>query len=486
MRADTILNRVAVVEIIGDVSVSVKSLAHSAADVKKDTMFFCINGTNHDGHDFACEAVKNGASVIVAERRLDVNVPQIIVRNTRRAMAVIAQNFYGNPAERLKLIAVTGTNGKTSVSFMVKAILERAGKQCGVIGTNGVYFAGKREDCGLTTPDPIAFFSILARMVDCGVEYVAFEASAHAIALKKLDGFTVDVGIFTNLSQDHLDFFGSMEEYGRIKKSFFTGNHMRGAVVNADDALGMEIIKSQTVPVISYGAKNPSDVFFVRFCEKESRSSYLINFRDRLMEIDTALTGKFNAYNALAAACACYLMGIKIPIIAQGINEMLPIEGRNNLVYVKGVRCVVDFAHTPDGIRNILSYLKSITQERLITVFGCGGDRDRDKRSKMGNVASRYSDLIILTEDNSRSERTEDIIQDISDGIYIPYKIVTDRKAAIRSALNEATVNDTVAILGKGAEREIISSKGNKPHNDFEYLKELTVGKKTFGKETSE
>lgn len=495
MKLNQLLQRASVIECRGDEFVDVDYLSHSATDIKPKTLFFCLEGGNADGHEFAAEAVMRGASAIVVSKLLPLNVAQVVVKNTRRAMAVMAQGFYGNPMEELRSIAVTGTNGKTSTCFITAAILEAAGVKSGIIGTNGVYYGGKGYSSELTTPDPIALNRILADMVKNNVNTVVMEASAHAIALNKLDGMTIDVGAFTNLTQDHLDFFGSMEEYGRVKRSFFKSEHIKAAVVNLDDALGARLAVNPLVPTFTYGENNNADVHFACYNENKNGSDYFISMKGGLVKIHSKLSGKFNAYNATAAACACSVLGIEASAIAQGINSTAPIEGRNNVVYVKGIRCVVDFAHTPDGIENILSCIKAqmsneaqvLTDEsfktsekrsngRLIVVFGCGGERDREKRAEMGRAASKYADSIILTEDNSRSEKTEDIISDILKGVTASVRVICDRREAIRAAVKQAEENDVVAVLGKGAENNIIRNGELVPHNDKAFLIEMSMG----------
>ncbi|MEG1711041.1 MAG: UDP-N-acetylmuramoyl-L-alanyl-D-glutamate--2,6-diaminopimelate ligase [Clostridia bacterium] len=471
MKLCRLLNRVAVIEIIGNAEREILELAHNTKNIKSEALFFCIDGQNEDGHNYINEAIARGAVAAVVSRRLSINIPQVVVKNTRRAMSVIAQNFYDNPAEKMKIIAVTGTNGKTSTCLIIKSILDKAGKQSGIIGTNGIWVKNERYDCDLTTPDPIILNETLDKMYREGVTYVAFEASAHAIKLNKLDGIVADIAIFTNLSQDHLDFFKTMENYADTKRSFFTKKFARTAVVNADDSLGLNLALEPSLPTISYGVSNPCDVFAVDYFEMDKKSFYLLNLNDNLLHIETALTGLYNVYNAMAAATACWVLGIKISAIAQGINSIKEIEGRCNRIDINGIEIIVDFAHTPDGMSNILSYLKD--KGRIITVFGCGGNRDRDKRSKMGSVASDYSKFIFLTEDNSRNEKVEDIISEIEKGVTIPHTIIYDRKKAIIEALNYAKSGDIIAILGKGAEKYIIKNDKLILHNDMEFLIKL-------------
>lgn len=486
MKLCQLLGRVAPVGAKGDTDTEITHLSHSCDDIRRGTLFFCLEGASADGHEFAAEAVIRGAAALVVNRFLPLGVPQIAVRNTRRAMSVISRNFYGNPSEKLKTIAVTGTNGKTSTCFITAAVLSKGGRKCGIIGTNGIFYGGKRFDSELTTPDPIVLNSVLADMVKAGTDTVVFEASAHAIALSKLDGTVADIGVFTNLSQDHLDFFGTMERYGEVKRSFFSPSWVKAAVVNSDDSLGAKLSVNPLVPTFTYGSGHASDAHFACYSENENGSEYYINLKGTLIQINTGLSGRFNAYNATAAASVCYLLGIEPSVIAQGIGEVSAVPGRNETVFVDGIKCVVDFAHTPDGMENILSLLRNATGNgksaaagggRLIVVFGCGGDRDKSKRPLMGKAASRYADYVILTEDNPRSERAENIVSEIAEGVTVPFKVITDRREAVSAALSEAKSGDTVAILGKGAEKEIIRGKERIPYSDKEFL--LSLKEKT-------
>lgn len=474
MKLCRLLNRVVVFEIYGDVTTEIKGLSHISEEVGEDFLFFCIKGTKKDGHEFAKEAVKRGAAAIVTEKYISgADAVQVVVKNVRTAMSYIAQNFYDNPADKMKLIAVTGTNGKTSVCCLIRGILNAAGKKCGIIGTNGIWVRDERFDSDLTTPDPIIMNSTLALMYKKGVEYVVFEASAHAISLNKLEGIVADIGVFTNISQDHLDFFETMERYTEVKMSYFCRKYLKAAVVNCDDPVGEKLCGKPLVPTVSYGFDESAHVRAVSLTENKKGVGMDIEFRGEKIHIESKLKGRYNIYNIMAAVSASLVSGIKTAAIAQGISETDHIEGRGMRLENDGVSIVVDFAHTPEGIANILDCLRKETKGRLITVFGCGGDRDRSKRAKMGEKASKLSDLIVLTEDNSRSENREDIIREIIPGIKVPFRVIEDRKQAIIEALKCAREGDTVAILGKGAEKTIIRKDGEERHSDLLFIKEL-------------
>lgn len=468
------LNRVNVVKFVGESNLEITHLSHHTDDVEEGTLFFCIEGGQVDSHAFAESAIKKGAKALVVGKPLPVNITQIVVNDTRATMSLIAQNFYGCPAQKMRIIGVVGTNGKTTVTHLIKSILEHAEKTVGVIGTNGIYVDGMRFDSELTTPDPIELNYILNKMVSKGVGFVVMEVSAHSIALKKMEGLQVDLAVFTNCTQDHLDFFHTMERYSAVKESFFQPKFARVGVVNGDDELGRKMINRQPIPIVSYGLDTPCDVFAINTVADASGIEYVINLYDDIERISCHLSGIFNVYNTIAAATACRVFGIKLPAIKKGLAAVLSVEGRNETFHMpNGARIVVDFAHTPDGFTNILRHLRCCTKGKLIAVFGCGGDRDRVKRPIMGKIASGFCDHIILTNDNPRSEKPMDIACQIQEGIEISHEVILDRGMAIASAVAQANAGDTVVILGKGAEQFIEMGGQLIPFNDSQMIKKL-------------
>ena len=463
-------------EIIGDADIDVSALCHRTDKVTKGCLFICIKGGQADSHDMAYRAVYDGAKALVVERILpNINATQILVSQSRSAMALLAKNFYHHACQKLKIVCIIGTNGKTSTTYLARGIFDAAGYKTAVIGTNGVFIGDKRYETQLTTPDPIELHGWFDKMAEEGVKYVFMEASAHAIFLNKLYGVIADLAAFTNLSQDHLDFFPSMKEYAACKKSFFNRHHAKVCVVNADDELGKEIIAQNRIPCVSYGYTCPSEVFALDVKDGEEGLEYVINIFDDIGRVNYPnLHGLFNVYNTLCASTIARVFGIKLPEIVKGIQSVKRIDGRNETLYRgDGLKIVVDFAHTPDGVENILSYLKKDCKGKLITVFGCGGDRDRFKRPLMGKIVSKYSDYCIITNDNPRFEPPHAIMADIECGVEIKYDKIAERKEAILSALKSALPNDTVAILGKGAER-FQEIEGRKiPYSDFDFLEEI-------------
>lgn len=457
--------------------IEVTGLAFDSSKVKQGDLFFCLVGTENDGHTFAADAVSRGAAALVVERKLALDVPQIEVSDTRKALAHAASEFYGNPSKRLKMIGITGTNGKTTTTYIVKSIIEAAGHSCGLIGTNAVEYFDNKIDARLTTPDPIELHAILKEMSDAGVEYVVMEVSAHALKLSKTDGIVYEVAAFTNFSRDHLDFFGTMDNYAAAKKSFFSIEHARSAVVNVDDELGKEILRESKLPAVTYGVDNPSDVFGIDLEMSAYGLSYVINMADSVGHVKFSLTGRFNMYNTLCAAAIAASLGFGLQSVITGIRNVKKIDGRFNIINMSKCNVIIDFAHTDDGIANILRAIREFAPSRIITVFGCGGNRDKSKRAVMGKIVSQMSDYCFVTSDNPRFEPPLDIINEIASGIDeiggINYTKVVDRKQAIKSAIAMADKQDIVLIAGKGAERYNDVMGSRTPYNDEQYVMEL-------------
>lgn len=454
-------------------NIEIYSLAFDTSQVIDGSLFFCLEGTKTDGHNFAEKALESGAVAIVTQRKLPLDCIQIVVKNTRKTLSECACNFYGNPSKKLKLIGITGTNGKTTTSYIVKSIIEASGERCGIIGTNG-WAIETRHKLNMTTPDSIELQEILKEMVDEGVKYAVMEVSAHALALDKLCGVSFYIVAFTNLSQDHLDFFKDMETYKAAKMKLFTREFAQCAVINVDDETGLDILKNTNLPSLTYGCQNPSDVFAVNLEISEFGIEYVLNLMDDIMNIKFSLSGRFNMYNTLCAATIARLLGIKNSDIEKGIFSLKKVDGRFNIINTANCSVLIDFAHTEDGLKNILSSVKEFAKKRIITVFGCGGNRDTGKRSHMGEVAATLSDYCIVTSDNPRFEPPMQIIGEIEEGIKktgkTNYCLEPDRKAAILKALNMADTDDIIVIAGKGAEsyQEVMGKKI--PYNDEEFI----------------
>lgn len=415
-------------------------------------LFFCFRGTHADAHAYAAEAEERGAAAIVCEQDVETFIPRLIVKDGRDAMARLSAAFYGHPERRMKVVGVTGTNGKTTTTHMLYSILAAAGKKAGLIGTLGARFSGREVPPSLTTPDPIALFSLLAEMADAGTEIVVMEVSAHALALSKTDPIRFELAVFTNLTQDHLDFFGDMEAYGAAKRRLFTAERCREAVLNADDPFSHSL---EGVPFTTYGLDTPADSFALIEEESASGMRLLLNLEDVLVEADLPMAGRFNVSNALAAAVAAQKLGIREDAIAEGLEHTY-VEGRlERVASYRGAEIFVDFAHTPDGLEKSLGALRPYCRGKLYVLFGCGGNRDRGKRKLMGETADRLADFVILTSDNPRYEDPVTIISEIAAGIASQnYVEIEERERATLYALGLLGEGDILLVAGKGAERE--------------------------------
>lgn len=443
--------------------------------VRPNSLFVCLEGGRSDGHNYVSEAQENGAVAIVTSKEIVSDLMQFVVEDTRAALSLIAANFYGNPAKSMKIVTVVGTNGKTSVTDILSEIFLFAGHHVGTVGTLGYKIGRRRFEGVLTTPDPLDLNSHLAKMREKGVEYAFIEASAHAIYYKKLFGIKANATVFTNVSQDHLDFFQTMEAYAKTKLSYFSLENTALAIVNSDDFYGREIIAANRLPIITYGIENPADVFAINTSEDGDGLSFTVNAFDCIEQIVTPLCGRFNVYNVMAAVSVAMYFGIDLPLIAKALEKIPLVPGRFNVKYVMDRRVILDFAHTPDGLENLLGDLQG-QGGRIVTVFGCGGNRDRLKRPIMGSIAAKYSDYVIITNDNPRFEEDRAIAEEIRKGIPldIPCEIVLDREKAICRAFDLSDVGDTIVVAGKGHE-EYIEIKGEKiPYSDSDVLQKLS------------
>lgn len=433
---------------------------------KPNSLFFCYQGISVDSHDFVNEAIDNGAIALIVEKNLNVDIPQILVEDTRQAISIIASNFYNNPHNKLKIIGITGTNGKTTTTNIVANILQKCGKKVGIIGTNGAKIMGQKYFCSLTTPDPIELNSLFAEMVKKQVEYVVMEVSAHAIALSKISNIEFLVGAITNITQDHIDFFETMDNYALTKLSFL--NACPNIAINVDDDYCKRYVKQREGKSITYGANGNISYKNAKYYSKKTVFNLIINGKS--YKAKTSLLGNFNIYNVMCATAIAISIGVKTKDIIKGIKQV-HVDGRLELVPGK-IHVAIDYAHTPDGLQKVLESVKQFCEGKIITVFGCGGNRDKKKRKIMGEVASRLSDVVIVTSDNPRDEDPEKIIEDIKEGITCDAYYITDRKIAIYKAMDIARKKDIVLICGKGAE-DYQEIKGIKyPFSDYEIVKE--------------
>ncbi len=450
-------------------NVEINDIKISHKDVKQGDLFIALKGSRFDGNDYINEAFENGAKVVFSENDI-FDSRAVQVENARSAYAIASKNFFGRACDQLKLIGITGTNGKTTVANTTAELLCYSGAKVGVIGTLGAKIDGDNIETGLTTPDPYTLHSLFKEMEKKGCEYAVMEASAHALALNKLDGVNFDIGVLTNITEDHLDFFGTMENYANAKFKLFDKNRVKLGIICGDDGYGRKILLNPKVPVISYGLNEFCDVNAKDIEKSFDGSVFDCECLGEEFGIKTNLVGEYNIQNALASIAICRSLGIPKEVICQGMKCISPVEGRFNVIKMEEHNIVVDYAHTPDGLEKVLTTAKGLSDKPLVVIFGCGGNRDKLKRPIMGGIATKYANSVILTSDNPRYEDPYDIIADIVEGITKNCRVIENRKEAIEYALSHFTNGETIVIAGKGAERyqEI---KGVKyTYNDFDVV----------------
>ena len=475
--------------------VEVTGLVYRSDAVEPGSLFLCVPGFTADGHDFAADAVARGAVALVCERSLGVGVPELLVDSVRVAAAPLAAAFHGHPTREMDVVGVTGTNGKTTTAFLVRDVLESAGRQTGLLGTVESVVGGRTEPVERTTPEAVDLQATFRRMVDSGDAACVMEVSSHALELHRADAIDFDCAVFTNLTQDHLDFHGTLDEYFAAKRMLFaprSGNPPRAAAINVDDPWGrrlaQELIDLGVTPTATFGLGEPAGYRAERVRFGVDGSSFVCVAGDREIEIGLPLTGLFNVYNALAAIAACASIGIDLDTIARGLAGAGQVPGRFEAVDEgQPFTVLVDYAHTPDSLANVLEAARELLAQsehgdgRLICVFGAGGDRDRDKRPKMGAAARRLADHVIVTSDNPRSEDPDAIIASIVEGaeqVPAPERrsslaVDPDRRAAIAAALAAAGPHDIVVIAGKGHEQGQELAAGRKiPFDDRQVARE--------------
>jgi len=435
-------------------AVEISDLAYDAARVTPGAVFFCVPGSRADGHDFAPRAVAAGAAALVVERPLELDVPQLLVEDARASMAVAADFFFGEPTRSLEVAGVTGTNGKTTSAFLLRSVLAAAGRSTGLVGTVEWVVGGATRPAPHTTPEAIDLQRLFREMVDAGDTSVAVEASSHGSVLHRLDRVRFDALVFTNLSQDHLDLHGTMEDYYQAKRRLFTAAQPPPAAVNVGDEhgrrLALELVESRRAPLVTFGMTEAAEVR----PEGLELGPYGSRFRAAGIEIETPLRGRFNVENVLGVIAAGILLDIDDDDLAEGVRTMTGVPGRFEAVDAgQPFAVIVDYAHTPDSLDIVLQAARDLGEGRVICMFGAGGDRDRGKRPVMGAVAAQRADRVIVTSDNPRSEDPLAIIQDILQGAGTGVEIDPDRRSAIHRAIAVAAPGDVVVLAGKGHEQ---------------------------------
>ena len=450
----------------GSIDVDVEGIAYDSRKVKEGYAFVCISGFKTDGHDYIQEAIKGGAVAIVAEKdvKLSEDITLIKTSNTRKALAFMSAAYFDHPASKMKLIGVTGTNGKTTTTYLIKSILEKSGYNVSLIGTVANIIGDKKLPSKNTTPESYDLQYMFNEMVKNHTDYCIMEVSSHSLALDRVAGCIFDIGIFTNLTQDHLDFHKTFENYFNAKLKLF--KQSKKAAINIDDDYGTKIIENVDIPVLTYSESKESDIWATDIEITSNCSRFILRTKDDSVEINLSLPGRFNVYNALSAASACIAEGISLKLIKLGLEGVAGVPGRSEVIQSpKGYSVIIDYAHTPDGIVNILNTVGEYAKKRIITVFGCGGDRDKTKRPIMGEVAGKLSTICIVTSDNPRSEEPKAIIEDILPGINktgCNFEVIVNRKEAIERALSIGEKDDVIAIVGKG-------------HETYQILKDKTI-----------
>ncbi|HEX6922620.1 MAG TPA: UDP-N-acetylmuramoyl-L-alanyl-D-glutamate--2,6-diaminopimelate ligase [Bacillales bacterium] len=464
MQLRTLLQSLVAYEADFSANPSVSSVETDSRKIGPGSLFVCIKGNNFDGHEFVAQVVESGAVAVIADHDVKTSVPVVIVPDTRRASAVLADAFYGQPTKQLHLVGVTGTNGKTTTTHLVEKIFADSGQKTGLIGTIGMKIAGQPltlESTTPTTPEAITLQQGFSQMVSEKVDTAVMEVSSHALDMGRVNGCDFNVAVFTNLSQDHLEYHSTMEDYFRAKSLLFSQlgntydrNRIKVAVINADDERADDLKKVTAAQVVTYGVNNKADIRAEQVSLSEKGTRFLLCSPYGRTDIEMPLIGLFNVYNALGAATASLLSGISLSEVKASLEEASGVPGRFEVVDEgQSFTVIVDYAHTPDSLENVLTTVRQFAKGRIFVVVGCGGDRDRSKRPIMAQMAVKYADVSVFTSDNPRSEEPQAIIRDMEDGVKgESFVSIPDRAEAIQYAVSEAKSEDIVVVAGKGHE----------------------------------
>ena len=452
--------------------IEVTNLAYDNRAVEPGALFFCVPGFTRDGHDYAPEAIARGAVALVVERALDLGVPEIQVASVREAMAPAAAAFYGDPTATLQVTGVTGTNGKTTTAFLIRELLEAAGRRTGLLGTVKSVIGGQEREVQRTTPEAIDLQRTFREMLDAGDRACSIEVSSHALELHRADAVHFAAAIFTNLTQDHLDFHETMEDYFRAKQRLFE-TAPGVAVINVDDPYGARLAGTVENPV-TFALDRDATYRAVDVETGLTGSRFAMLVEDERVEVSSPLRGRFNVYNVLGALATAHRLGVDLQTVVAAIENAGQVPGRFEPVDEgQGFAVLVDYAHTPDSLENVLAAARTLTDGRVHVVFGCGGDRDRGKRPLMGEIATRLADRVIVTSDNPRSEDPEAIVAEVLEGAGNGVRAQVDRRRAIAEAIAGAGAGDVVVIAGKGHEQGQEFTQGHKiPFDDVTVARE--------------
>ena len=456
MRLKELLEGIPVLSATADLEMEIPDVCYDSRAVKPGGLFVAMTGFAVDGHDFIEKALEVGAAAVLCQRAPGGEIPYVQVEDSRRALAVAGANFFGHPAGGMTMVGVTGTNGKTTTTYLLKAILEQAaGAKVGLIGTNQNMIGREIIPTERTTPESFEVQRLFAQMRDAGCTHVVMEVSSHALALDRVYGVHYRVGVFTNLTQDHLDFHGTMEEYCRAKALLFQNCGV--GVVNADDPWTSRLMENSTCKTLTYAEEAQADLRAEEIVLEADHVSFTAAAQGRRVPVRVNIPGRFMVYNTLDVLGAALSLGISLEDSARVLAEVPPVKGRVEVVPTPGrnYTVLIDYAHSPDGLENVLSSVKGFAKGRTVAVFGCGGDRDKAKRPKMGAAAAKNADFLVVTTDNPRTEDPESIIAGILPGLEgsdTPYVVVTDRVEAIHWAMDHAEEGDVIVLCGKGHE----------------------------------
>ena len=445
--------------------IEITGIVYDSRQTVPGNVFVCIKGYEQDGHKYAKMAEEMGAALIVAQDKIDVNIPVCYVEDCRKTIARMACRFYDNPSQKFKLVGVTGTNGKTTVTYLLRSILETAGKRVGIIGTNENVIGDKillTKSTTPTTPNSLELQKLFSEMADEGAEYVVMEVSSHALFLDRVLGCAYDVGVFTNLTQDHLDFHKTMENYMEAKAMLF--DICAKGAINKDDEYGIKILKKhENSDILTYAIKEDADLVAKNINITSRGATFDVEYMGKVYPMNLCIPGKFSVYNALSAISCAIALNIDMETICEGIKAAKGVTGRVEVVPTNtDYTVIIDYAHTPDGLENIINTVSEYAEGRVITLFGCGGDRDNTKRAVMGEISGKLSDFTIITSDNPRTENPESIIAEIEEGMKKTdgeYKVIVNRREAIDYALKNAKSGDVIILAGKGQETYQIIGK---------------------------
>ncbi len=430
----------------------IKGIAYDSRKVKEGYLFVAIKGFETDGHKYIESALKNGAAAVLGEEDIKGDFAYVRVENARRAIAICAAQFYAHPERKLKIIGITGTNGKTTTSYLIRQILMLKGLRCDLIGTNQTIIGDEVIESSRTTPESLELFELFSKMADCGGEYVVMEVSSHSLELDRVYGVEFETSVLTNITQDHLDFHKTMDNYAKAKAKLFSVS--KSCAINLDSDYADLCIKNAKANAITYSIKKDAAVRAENIVMSERGVIFDIVRNGEKSQMRLGIPGEFSVYNALSAICVCINIGMDIEDIQKGLVLAKSVKGRIEVVHTKTpYTIIIDYAHTPDGLQNIISAVRVFAKGRIITVFGCGGNRDAGKRPKMGSVAEELSDIAVVTSDNPRCENPDDIIKDILGGMKKDnHAVIPSRRDAIKHAMEIARQGDIIILAGKGHE----------------------------------